>query len=342
MTRESAEFVATQAQNVVVNEAGCKDAALRILSEMNRKDYSVKTWSSHELTPKEKNEATVDWIFTVDLLNFSFWSSADSEDTGKSESQRYSVEYRGKLYTGYWSLVAAINKALDAGIPITTPSFWLSEGFLEAAKEVFRSETKESMPMFDERVRVLQEAGKTFEKMGYRSFAQFIELADNSAQRLIEIVVKNFSSFNDTHVYKNRDVKVMKRVQILVADIWACFEGKSYGRFDDIDTVTMFADYRVPQILHTLGCLKYSEQLDSRIRNLELIPSGDPMEVELRACSIWAVELIVRELKALRPPRTVNSILVDFYLWDTAKELQQEFDGIGNQVPCHRTRSIFY
>jgi hypothetical protein len=43
-------------------------------------------------------------------------------------------------------------------------------------------------------------------------------------------------------------VYIYKRVQILVADLWACFEGKSYGQFDDIDKVTMFADYRVPQV----------------------------------------------------------------------------------------------
>jgi hypothetical protein len=342
MIRKSARFVAEEAQHVFVDESRCKEAAQMILKEMNRKDFSVKTWSSHELTPKEKNEATVDWIFTVDLLNFSFWSSTDSEDTGRSESQRYSVDYKGKLYTGYWSLVAAINKALDRGIPITTPSFWLSEGFPEIAEKIFKSATRESIPMFDKRIEVLQEAGKTFEKMGYTSFTQMVELAQNSAQELIENVIENFSSFNDTHIYRDRDVAIMKRVQILIADIWACFEGKSYGKFDDIDTITMFADYRVPQILHTLGCLKYSEELDNRIRNLELIPSGDPMEIELRACSIWAVELIVNELKNLHPPRTINAVLVDFYLWDTAKELQQQFNGIGNQVPCHRTRSVFY
>lgn len=33
----------------------------------------------------------------------------------------------------------------------------------------------------------------------------------------------------------------MKRPQILVADTWAAFNGESYGHFDDIDTITMFA-----------------------------------------------------------------------------------------------------
>ena len=44
-------------------------------------------------------------------------------------------------------------------------------------------------------------------------------------------------------------VSFYKRAQILIADIWSCFEGKSYGEFNDINTITMFADYRY--IIHT-------------------------------------------------------------------------------------------
>ena len=39
-------------------------------------------------------------------------------------------------------------------------------------------------------------------------------------------------------------VYFLKRAQILVAEIWACFRGLGDGRFDDIDELTMFADYR--------------------------------------------------------------------------------------------------
>jgi hypothetical protein len=39
-------------------------------------------------------------------------------------------------------------------------------------------------------------------------------------------------------------VSLHKRAQILIGDIWACFQGEGLGAFDDIDTITMFADYR--------------------------------------------------------------------------------------------------
>jgi hypothetical protein len=36
-------------------------------------------------------------------------------------------------------------------------------------------------------------------------------------------------------------VRLLKRAQIFVADLWAAFEGEGYGEFIDIDKVTMFA-----------------------------------------------------------------------------------------------------
>lgn len=38
-------------------------------------------------------------------------------------------------------------------------------------------------------------------------------------------------------------------------------EGKGDGCFEDISSITMFADYRLPQILVYLGALKYSDDL---------------------------------------------------------------------------------
>ena len=37
------------------------------------------------------------------------------------------------------------------------------------------------------------------------------------------------------------------------------FEGRGLGKFDDIDQLTMFPDYRVPQSLQYFGALKYSK-----------------------------------------------------------------------------------
>lgn len=57
------------------------------------------------------------------------------------------------------------------------------------------------------------------------------------------------------------------------------------------------------------------------------------------ACSIWCVELIKREIQRDHPGTSVNAILIDFFLYDTMKELEAAgTETIGH----HRTRSIWY
>jgi len=104
----------------------------------------------------------------------------------------------------------------------------------------------------------------------------------------------------------------------------------------------MFADYRVPQILHTLNCISYSKDLKDHIEGLKYLEQGSPDEIEIRGCSIWAVELIKRYILEEYPESKVNAILIDFYLWDSAKKLQKQLGGNGHLIPCHRTRSVFY
>lgn len=37
--------------------------------------FNLKSWKEQPLHPKEMSEATVEWVFVADLLNFSFWSA---------------------------------------------------------------------------------------------------------------------------------------------------------------------------------------------------------------------------------------------------------------------------
>jgi hypothetical protein len=174
------------------------------------------------------------------------------------------------------------------------------------------------------------------------SFVAMLEDANHSALRLVNLVVSSISSFNDVAPPlpgKSKPLKFYKRAQILVADLWACFSNTSYGHFTDIDKLTMFADYRVPQILHSLGCLRYSPSLISLLNSGKAIESGSRHEVEIRGCSIWCVELLRREIRR-EWDRDINAILLDFWLWDEAQKLKN--DGTGFNVSFHRTRGIFY
>ena len=109
-------------------------------------------------------------------------------------------------------------------------------------------------------------------------------------------------------MYKGRQVFLYKRAQIFVADLWGAFHGKGYGVFKDIGSITIMADYIVPAVLRQLGVLKYSPRLASTIENSNEIIPGNEEEVELRACSVHAVEKI-RELMSVKSGRQASSSL---------------------------------
>lgn len=77
-----------------------------------------------------------------------------------------------------------------------------------------------------------------------------------------------------------------------------------------------------------------------------VIQSGDLMEVEIRANSIWAVELVRRRIEKILAGKSgkdsekadINAILIDFYTWDLAKANSEAI----KHIPVHKTRTIFY
>lgn len=116
------------------------------------------------------------------------------------------------------------------------------------------------------------------------SVEELVQEAKGSAARLVNILARDFRCFRDEAPFEGRrkPVRFLKRAQIFVADVWACFGEEGYGRFHDIDKITMFADYRVPQILNSMGALYYSPKLVSAITRKEVLKSGSYLELQLR------------------------------------------------------------
>ena len=70
---------------------------------------------------------------------------------------------------------------------------------------------------------------------------RLVEKAGHSAGKLVNLLAKHFPAFRDETRFDGRRVRILKRAQIFVADLWAAFDGQSYGEFDDIGHLTMFA-----------------------------------------------------------------------------------------------------
>lgn len=143
---------------------GTRNAAQTLYNALRGRDYSTQAWSEHPLHPKLgrdlDNVGLVNFVWTMDLLNFSFWSELDAE-------ARYQVEYRGERWMGYNSLVACLRRALDEGVEFTTPRFWRMEGgFDGTVRRVFRSATAEEVPLLGKRIAILREAASVLHEVG--------------------------------------------------------------------------------------------------------------------------------------------------------------------------------
>jgi len=123
---------------------------------------------------------------------------------------------------------------------------------------------------------------------------------------------------------------------------------------DGVDVLTMFADYRVPQILNHLGILEYSPKLTKILQDKVPLEYGSIEEMSIRAASICAVEAIKEDMNDPQNNRDgswtpVTSVLIDFFLWDLAKLVENGEVSLTSPekkqsviLPSHRTRSIYY
>lgn len=281
---------------------------------------------------------SVMYCFLLDTLNFSFWGSP-----------KWGIEFKGNKLSGYWALAASLKRAAEENPRVLDAQF-LANISPQELYDILRG--RGQVPLIAERWRGVRELGTLLRDRWGGEATRFVESAQGDASRLAKMMAENFSSFNDVAVYQVREqtkvspsthhrlthslrqINLFKRAQILVADLHGAFGGKSWGEFKNIDVLTAFADYKLPQILREWGILKYTPNLAKRVdAQIELEP-GSGEEVEIRAATLWAVEFLRAALAARG--RALMSIQVDWILW------QASHGRISGMKPYHRVRTVFY
>ena len=325
-------LIASKAKDVQI--LSIEQAVMDIVSKVESNEMVLaQMFIKTPVHPQKADSAGINWVFFADTLNFSFWNN--------DLDAQYEVTYKGEKYTGYLAMCAAINRALDQGIPLTSPAFFTTLD-VDGLGQLLIGDDGIPIPLLQERAACLNEVGHVLEKNWSGSFSEMLQASKNSAPDLLQLILDNFPCFRDGGSFEGTKVSFHKRAQILVADIWCLFEGSGEGRMAGIDGLTMFADYRVPQSLQHYGVFKYSDQLMDHLKAEKLLESGHRWEQEIRGCSIEAVERITAKVKEELAKRgsdaVVNSILVDQYLWGYRRQHNTEMVN----CPYHRVRSIYY
>ncbi len=275
------------------------------------KPAPAQTNGNFRNTSKEKIAS----LFVEDTLNFCFWNNLGKE---------WSVEYEGKKYARSRGLTAAIKRAIQE-VPIGDPNY-LATMTRQDLDHILRGEGE--LLLMDERLKNINELGKTIQEKYHGDFLGVVEKAGFDALSLAFVTAKDFSSFRDHAWYKGKFIPFLKRAQLLAVDLSA-----ACGFLRGMDWLTALADYRLPQLLHAYGVLQYSPPLEKRIMQEQEVPSGSEEEIEIRAATIQAVQHIKQEF--LNHGKLLHAYQIDLILWTTSKELTLP-------VPHHRTKNIFY
>ncbi|TMW55666.1 hypothetical protein Poli38472_010548 [Pythium oligandrum] len=315
LVRESTARVVAQATHVHIDTAAVIRLAEKLGTKLQNDEQGFVTWDSgdfHYFADVEQDgPLTCQYVFVMDALNFCFWPTEH-------------MEYE-HLARGLKNALLKDPQALDADNLINVSCATITSWFHPFVP-----------PQLEERQRKVQEVGQVLKHCFDGLALNLIKQANYSAAEAVRLILAYFPGFRDHTVYKGEQLHFYKRAQILVGDVWAAYGRRTSGlvSFTDIHKLTMFADYRVPQVLRPEGVLVYSSELAAIVDTKQEIPSGSEMESEIRAATIQAVEQIHAQMRA--QGHELKVIELDWFLWQIGEDNKDALQ------PHHRTLSVYY
>lgn len=266
-------------------------------------------------------EETAQYYFFLDSINFCFW--------GHKGQTRWEYQINDEWVGGYYAFSRAIKDAF-----LHNRRFFDADYASTISKKDFASifsSGRNELLLIHERHKIIQENFQILrDSFGGQAMNLLIQ-AEMDADRIVSVLLEKFPTFDDSVIWKENRVLFLKRAQIFVSDL--SFTGLPELKMKNLDHLTVFADYKLPQILESFGVLKYDNELDLDITTETLIPANSRKEIELRASSIAAVEQMRAEMKA--QGRKISTHELDWILWVKAKATKFK-------KPHHKTLTTFY
>jgi hypothetical protein len=310
--RAGCAAVAERARSVRIDDARLREFALELVAQPPPEDADPSR------RPWDEDETTLAFVVTVDAVNFgSGWFPLLRKREGRS---------------GYRTIAGALEAR-----------FRRAGSF--SARELQTLTPERCAALFDQPTgteidalmahfsRALVDLGEWLERRFEASFVRMVEAAGRRAETLIGLLAE-MPLYRDVSRYGELRVPFYKRAQITAWDLACAFGGMGYGRFDDLDALTLFADNLVPHVLRRAGVLHYTPELAARIDAGTRLEPGSPEEVEIRACAVVVVERCVAIARA--EGHDVNAARLDGWLWNRGQSPEIKAH------PRHRARSVYY
>lgn len=320
--------VTRSARSVQINPAAARTLAKHILLEEELWLTSKPQRDRQYASLFSSDDEYAQWLFVLDALNFSFWNTNEEKRWRWPATSADEHSDKGAVALGH-----SLRDAHARGVPLTDAAF-LERLTPEILSEIIGGSGV--LPMMKERCSVLNEVGQVLNHVYDGQVISLIEHAKGDVNCAVARLIKDFPSFRDMAILDGRCIYFLKRAQIFISDLWLVMGDETAGQFENIESLTAFADYKLPQFLRAAGVLAYSEDLALHVDNRIPIQHASREEVEIRAATVQAVELLRSQLES-ETGRTVFTCKLDNCLW--ALSHSPEFE---SHAPHHLTRTIYY
>lgn len=310
---ESCEYVFNNSKYVTINNKKLIEFVKTIPKDKTKHWLSSSPYGLLNLPVED----TINFLLIYESIDFSFWGEP-----------KWQIEINGKKEDGAVALLYAILKYVKDNN---------TTDFSNITKDEFKYLLKGNIeiPLIEERYEFITNVSKIVNEKMDGNFYNYIKNVTTDTE-LFDIIIKFFPSFKDERIYNNNLVYLYKLAQLLTSDILHIRELKEKIKVDYSHLVGC-ADYKIPQVLRSLGILEYSKDLSDIIDNREEIEVNSIYEVEIRANMIVAIDIIKNKLGG-----NVYSIDINDYIWGQAKNKEVKPKLKLKLKPYHLTRCINY
>ncbi len=311
----SIESVIKNAKHVRIDNA----AILAFVKTVSKSDFGKMEFTSNTTLKTLSESDHIAFTIVYAAINFCYWGEP-----------KWTISLGDGDVDGSAAMYRALCMAIEDGRPLLRADYLasLTDSDLE---EVLKGNIQ--IPLFHERRRILNDLGKMVSKTFHGNFSALLGGANYRARDIVKILVDSFPSvFNDIAQYQGKSVARAQLVPMYLEDLHTL--GVIREKVTGMENLTAFADYKVPQLLRKAGILLYGEALANKVDSKKEVQSGSEEEVEIRAHTIWAVELVTRELKKVYPDITAKE--ADNIFWFRGQTKSPD------DLPYHRTRTIWY
>ena len=289
-------------------------------------DLQQPTWAVAG-DPGSGQETQAAWILAYNAVNFSYYPAPGA--------RRWAALVDGEIVGSddeALGVMGGLGAAMRRGVPLHDAAMLAQLDTSGLAGLLPTAPGHDPLPLPDERLAGLRELGRAYGRHG--GPLGLLALGGGDAIDTVSALVDALPGWEDVRTLGGLRLPFRKRAQLCVAMLHARERAAGRRGFTSMDRLTVFADYRLPQILRGEGVIQVAPDLAERIEAGTPLALGGPDEVAIRAATVAASESLAAALRPRFP--TVDALLIDNLLWRRAVERDAELPAF------HRTRCTDY